>query len=66
MYLSLNVYVCTCTWCRTAATEDGKLSAQFEHQLIITETGCDILTQRLETSPPLWWEVEGEEETISS
>ena len=45
--------------CRTAVTEDGKRSAQFEHELIITENGCDVLTKRLETSPPLWWEVDG-------
>ena len=43
----------------TAATEDGKRSAQFEHQLVITEDGCEILTARLLTSPPLWWEKEG-------
>ncbi|ESO89064.1 hypothetical protein LOTGIDRAFT_228994 [Lottia gigantea] len=32
----------------TAVTQDGKRSAQFEHTLLVTETGCDILTQRLE------------------
>ncbi|KAI3432398.1 hypothetical protein D9Q98_003954 [Chlorella vulgaris] len=42
----------------TSATEDGKRSAQFEHQLLITEDGCEVLTARLPTSPPLWWEVE--------
>ena len=30
----------------TAATRDGKMSAQFEQTLLVTETGCDILTQR--------------------
>ena len=40
----------------TSVTEDGKRSAQFEHQLIITETGCDILTARLPDSPKLFWE----------
>ncbi|KAL3875991.1 hypothetical protein ACJMK2_033883 [Sinanodonta woodiana] len=30
----------------TAVTEDGKRSAQFEHTLLVTETGCEILTQR--------------------
>ena len=40
----------------TAVTEDGKRSAQFEHQLVITEDGCEVLTARLPTSPPLWWE----------
>ncbi|KIZ01205.1 methionyl aminopeptidase [Monoraphidium neglectum] len=40
----------------TAVTADGKRSAQFEHQIVITATGADILTKRLPTSPPLWWE----------
>lgn len=44
----------------TAATEDGKRSAQFEHQLVITADGCEVLTARLPTSPPLWWEKEKE------
>lgn len=30
----------------TAVTEDGSLSAQFEHTLLVTNTGCDILTAR--------------------
>lgn len=37
----------------TAVTKDGKRSAQFEHQLIITEDGCEVLTARLPTSPSL-------------
>lgn len=41
----------------TAVTEDGRRSAQFEHQLLITEDGCEILTKRLPESPPLWWEL---------
>ncbi|KAI8475143.1 MAG: methionine aminopeptidase [Monoraphidium minutum] len=40
----------------TAVTADGKRSAQFEHQIVITADGADILTARLPTSPPLWWE----------
>lgn len=32
----------------TAVTVDGKRSAQFEHTIIVTETGCDILTARRE------------------
>lgn len=32
----------------TAVTEDGKRSAQFEHTLLVTEMGCEILTRRLE------------------
>jgi methionyl aminopeptidase len=43
----------------TSVTEDGARSAQFEHGLVVTETGCDILTARLDDSPPLWWETEG-------
>lgn len=43
----------------TAVTEDGQRSAQFEHQILITKDGYDILTKRLPTSPPLWWEVQG-------
>jgi len=30
----------------TAVTEDGSLSAQFEHTLLVTTTGCEILTAR--------------------
>jgi len=30
----------------TAVTQDGKLSAQFEHTLLVTDTGCEILTRR--------------------
>lgn len=32
----------------TAVTKDGQWSAQFEQTLLVTETGCDILTKRLE------------------
>ena len=28
----------------TARTLDGKLSAQFEHTILITATGCELLT----------------------
>lgn len=41
----------------TAVTEDGKRSAQFEHTVVVTKDGVDILTKRLDSSPPLWWEV---------
>ncbi len=41
----------------TAVTEDGKRSAQFEHQLLITKDGCEVLTARTADSPKLWWEV---------
>ena len=30
----------------TAVTIDRKLSAQFEHTLVVTETGCEVLTAR--------------------
>lgn len=42
----------------TAVTKDGKPSAQFEHQLLVGESGVEILTARLPTSPPLWWEMD--------
>lgn len=35
----------------TAVTQDGKRSAQFEHMLLVTEDGCEVLTARTETSP---------------
>jgi methionyl aminopeptidase len=30
----------------TAVTVDGSLSAQFEHTILVTETGAEILTAR--------------------
>ena len=44
----------------TAVTKDGQPSAQFEHTLLMHDTGVEILTARLPTSPPLWWEEEGD------
>jgi methionyl aminopeptidase len=29
----------------TVVSEDGSLSAQFEHTVLVTETGCDVLTR---------------------
>jgi methionyl aminopeptidase len=46
----------------TSVTEDGRRSAQFEHTLVITPDGCEVLTARLPSSPPLWWEAEAETE----
>lgn len=40
----------------TAATSDGKPSAQFEHTLLITETGVEELTGKLPNSPKYSWE----------
>jgi methionyl aminopeptidase len=30
----------------TAVTEDGLLSAQFEHTVLVTPSGCEVLTRR--------------------
>jgi len=30
----------------TAVTRDGQLSAQFEHTLVVTQKGCEVLTKR--------------------
>lgn len=49
----------------TSATEDGQRSAQFEHTLLITPTGCELLTARLPTSPPLWWEKDTQQQAGS-
>lgn len=40
----------------TSVTVDGSRSAQFEHQVLITADGAEILTARTKDSPPLWWE----------
>jgi len=32
----------------TVSTADGKLSAQFEHTIVVTKTGCEVLTARKE------------------
>ena len=37
----------------TSVTVDGQRSAQFEHTILITEDGCEVLTARLPTSPAL-------------
>ena len=37
----------------TSTTADGKRTAQFEHSILITEDGCEILTARTKDSPPL-------------
>lgn len=34
----------------TAVTKDGKRSAQFEHTLLVTDTGCEVLTKRTKGS----------------
>lgn len=35
----------------TSSTASGRCSAQFEHTLLVTETGCEVLTARLPNSP---------------
>ncbi|KAK9449746.1 peptidase M24, structural domain-containing protein [Limtongia smithiae] len=35
----------------TSATVDGRRSAQFEHMILVTETGAEILTERMADSP---------------
>lgn len=37
----------------TSVTRDGQRSAQFEHTLLVTEGGVEILTARNQNSPPL-------------
>lgn len=40
----------------TSVTEDGKRSAQFEHTMIVTDDGVEILTGRTEKSRPFKWD----------
>lgn len=40
----------------TAATADGKRTAQFEHTFLMTADGAVPLTAKLETSPRQFWE----------
>lgn len=44
----------------TATTTDGKRSAQFEHTLLITDTGVEALTGKTENSPLQFWEANSE------
>jgi methionyl aminopeptidase len=43
----------------TSVTVDGKRSAQFEHTLLVTETGVEILTGRKPDSPSMGFDPEG-------
>ncbi len=40
----------------TATTKDGKRSAQFEHTLLVTDTGVEALTGKLPSSKAFFWE----------
>uniref|UniRef100_A0A183CPQ9 Peptidase_M24 domain-containing protein n=1 Tax=Globodera pallida TaxID=36090 RepID=A0A183CPQ9_GLOPA len=42
----------------TAVTKDGRPSAQFEQTLLVTETGCDVLTERAAGRPWLMDQLE--------
>lgn len=35
----------------TSVTQDGSRTAQFEHTLLVTEDGVEVLTARMEDSP---------------
>lgn len=39
----------------TSVTADGKRSAQFEQTLLVTETGCEILTKNVEKNGQPWF-----------
>ncbi len=43
-----NLYQCWQAPYKTAVPKDHKLSAQWEHTLLVTETGCEVLTKRQE------------------
>jgi methionyl aminopeptidase len=30
----------------TVTTRDGRLSAQWEHTIVVTDSGCEVLTRR--------------------
>ena len=36
----------------TVTTRDGRLSAQWEHTIVVTDTGCEVLTRRQDESFP--------------
>ena len=38
--------------------QDGRRSAQFEHTMLVTECGVEVLTARTEKSVPLFWDGE--------
>jgi len=44
----------------TSVTKDGRRSAQFEHTIVVTETGFESLTARTVDSPPFRWIVDSE------
>lgn len=42
----------------TATTSDGKRSAQYEHTILCTAEGYELLTKRTENSKKFWWEMD--------
>ena len=48
----------------TSVTLDGKRSAQFEHTILVTKNGYEILTARTKKSVPFWWEVENKDNHV--
>ena len=42
--VEINLTILEDEW--TAITRDGQLSAQFEHTLVVTKKGCEVLTKR--------------------
>jgi len=51
----------------TAVTVDGKKTAQFEHSIMVTETGVEILTRRHgEDSPEFQWEHDHEKYPVDA
>jgi methionyl aminopeptidase len=42
----------------TLAAQDGLLSCQYEHTLLITKDGVEILTKKFPNSPKYFWELE--------
>ena len=36
----------------TVTTRDGRLSAQWEHTIVVTESGCEVLTRRRDETLP--------------
>jgi methionyl aminopeptidase len=36
----------------TVVTKDHKLSAQFEHTILVTDDGCEVLTLRADETLP--------------
>ena len=48
----------------TAVTRDGKRSAQYEHTMVVTSDGVEILTRRNEDSPRVFPWTDGESEGV--